>query len=87
MKNDNCQYLPRAHPTMEWAITKPENLDPTLQVMVDFAYDTMEKNRRLEAVVKAQGKIFKKCQQVIDDHRESLDLPRIYDRLEPPQRP
>jgi hypothetical protein len=82
MKWDHYRFLPHEHPVMGWAMMDPENLDPIPRVMVDFAYDLMEKNRRLESMMIAQGKSLKRCQQVIDDHRISLDLPRIYEKLD-----
>jgi hypothetical protein len=82
MKWDNYRFLPRKHPIMGWAMVDPENLDPIPRVMVDFAYDLMEKNRRLESLVIAQGKSFKRCQQVIDDYRVNQDLLRIYEKLD-----
>ena len=53
MKEDQYQFLPRQHPELEWAIMDPEGMDPTTQVMVDFAYDLVEKNHRLEGQLKA----------------------------------
>jgi hypothetical protein len=46
---------------MGWAMMDPKNLDPISRVMVDFSYDLMEKNRRLEILVIAQGKSLKRC--------------------------
>jgi hypothetical protein len=46
---------------MGWAMMDPKNLDPIPRVMVDFAYDLMEKNQRLEILVIAQGKSLKRC--------------------------
>ena len=61
MNGDQYCFLPRQHPELEWAIMDPEGMDPTTQVMVDFAYDLVEKNRRLEGQLKAQGKSLKSC--------------------------
>jgi hypothetical protein len=82
MKRDNYQFLPREHPIMGWAMMDPKNLDLIPRVMVDFAYDLMEKNRRLEDLVIAQGKSLKRCQQVIDEYRVNQDLPRIDEKLD-----
>jgi hypothetical protein len=87
MKRDNYQFLPHEHPVMGWAMMDPKNLDPIPQVMVDFAYDLMEKNRLLEDLVIAQGKSLKRCQHVIDDYRVNQDLPRIYKKLDHEPRP
>ena len=47
----------------------PEGTDPTTQVMVHFACELVEKNRRLEDQLKAQEESLKSYQQVIDDQR------------------
>ena len=61
MKGGQYRFLPHQHPKLEWAMMEPEGMDPTTQVMVDFAYDLVEKNRRLEGQLKAQGKSLKRC--------------------------
>ena len=61
MKGDQYHFLPRQQPELEWAMMDPEGMDPTTQVMVDFAYDLVEKNRWLEGQLKAQGKSLKSC--------------------------
>jgi hypothetical protein len=61
MKWDHYWFLPREHPVMGWAMMDPKNLDPIPRVMVDFAYDLMEKNWWLEILVIAQGKSLKRC--------------------------
>ena len=48
MKEDQYRFIPHQHPKLEWAIMYPEGMDPTTQVMVHFAYELVEKNRRLE---------------------------------------
>jgi hypothetical protein len=82
MKWDHYRFLPREHLEMGWAMMDPKNLNPIPQVMVDFAYDLMEKNRRLESLVLAQGKSLKRSQQVIHDHRVLLNLPKVYEKLD-----
>jgi hypothetical protein len=82
MRWDNHCYLPRGHPTLGWGMMNPVNLDPIPQVMVNFIYDLMEKNERLEEMVVAQGKSLNRCYQVIDNHRVMEGLPKIYEELE-----
>jgi hypothetical protein len=50
--------------------------------MVDLTYDLIEKNQKLENMVIAQGKSLIRCYQVIDNHRESEGLPKIYEKLD-----
>jgi len=61
MMEDQYQFLPRHHPKLEWAIMDTEGMDPTTQVMVNFACELVEKNRRLEDQLKTQGKYLKRC--------------------------
>ena len=65
----------------------PEGTDPTTQVMVHFAYELVEKNRRLEDQLKAHEESLKWYQQVIDDQRVCLNLQRIYKKLPHKPRP
>jgi hypothetical protein len=69
-----------------WAMTNPQDLDPTSQVVVNFAYDMMERYRRLEVLVFTQGKDLKRCRKEIDNLRESLIMSRIYEKLDPQPR-
>ena len=87
MKEDQYRFLPHQHPELEWAIMDPKGMDPTTQVMVHFAYELVEKNRRLEDQLKAQEESLKRYQQVIDDQRVCLNLPRIYENLPHKPRP
>ena len=65
----------------------PQGTDPTTQVMVHFGYKLVGKIRRLEDQLKAQQETLKRYQQVIDDQRECLILPRIYEKLPHKHRP
>ena len=87
MKEDQYRFLPRQQPELEWTIMDPEGTDLTIQVMVHFACELVEKNRRLEDQLKAQEESLKRYQQVIDDQRECLSLPRIYEKLPHKHRP
>jgi hypothetical protein len=60
----------------------PVQLDPIPRVMVNFAYDIMERKLQLEEMVKAQGKTIKRCQEMIDDLRANQGLERIYETFE-----
>ena len=53
MKEDQYRFLPHQHPNLGWAIMDPEGMDPTTQVMVNYAYELVDKNRRLEDQLKA----------------------------------
>ena len=81
MKEDQYCFLPRQHPNLGWAIMDPEGMDPTTQVMVNYAYELVDKNRRLEDQLKAQEVTLKRYWQVIDEQRVCLNLPRIYEEL------
>jgi len=59
----------------------PEDTDPTTQVMVHFGCELVGKIQRLEDQLKAQQETLKRYQRVIDDQRESLSLPRIYEKF------
>ena len=59
----------------------PEGTDPTTQVMVHFGCESVGKIRRLEDQLKAQQESLKRYQQVIDEQRVCLNLPRIYEEL------
>ena len=87
MKEDQYRFLPRQHPELEWAIMNPKGMDSTTQVMVHFACELVEKNRRLEDQLKAQEESLKKYQQVIDDQRVCLSPLRIYEKLPHKHRP
>jgi hypothetical protein len=87
MKNDIHRYLPRAHPVLGWAMMGPVQLEPIPQVMVNFAYDMMERKLQLEEMVKAQGKTIKKCQEMIDELRANQGLTKIYETFEHEPRP
>ena len=56
-------------------------MDPTTQVMVNYAYELVDKNRRLEDQLKEQEVTLKRYRQVIDKQRVCLNLPRIYEEL------
>jgi hypothetical protein len=43
MKHDVHCYFPRAHPVLGWAMMDPVQLEPLPWVMVNFAYDMMER--------------------------------------------
>ena len=60
---------------------KPEGLDPTTVVMVNFAHELMKRNERLEEELKAQKEVRKRSQKMADDYRESLKMPRMYEKL------
>ena len=45
MKEHQYRFLPHIHPKLEWEIMDPEGMDPTTQVMVNFAYELVEKNQ------------------------------------------
>ena len=60
---------------------KPEGLDPTTIVMVNFAHELMKRNEWLEEELKAQKEARKRSQKMVDDYRESLKLPRMYEKL------
>ena len=81
MKEDQYRFLPHQHPELEWAMMDPQGTDPTTQVMVHFGCELVGKIRRLKDQLKAQQEILKRYQQVIDDQRVSLHLPRIYENL------
>ena len=59
----------------------PQGMDPTTQMMVHFGCELVGKIQRLEDELKAQQETLKRYQQVIDDQRECLSLPRIYEKL------
>ena len=48
MKEDQYRFLPHQDPDLGWAIMDPEGMDPTTQVMVNYAYELVDKNQRLE---------------------------------------
>ena len=48
MKEDQYRFLPHQHHDLGWAIMDPEGMYPTTQVMVHYAYELVDKNRRLE---------------------------------------
>ena len=54
MQEDQYRFLPHQHPELGWAIMDPEGTDSTTQVMVNYAYELVDKNRRLEDLLKAQ---------------------------------
>ena len=54
----------------------PQDMDPTTQVMVHFGYESVAKIHRLEDQLKAQQKTIKRHQQVIDEQRVCLNLPK-----------
>ena len=60
---------------------KPEGLDPTTVVMVNSAHELMKRNEQLEEELKAQKEAHKWSQKMVDDYRESLKLPRMYEKL------
>ena len=54
IKEDQCRFLAHQHPKLEWAMMDPQGMDPTIQVMVHFGYESIAKIRRLEDQLKAQ---------------------------------
>ena len=81
MKDDQHWFLPRRHPELEWAMMDPQGMDPTTQVMVHFGYESVAKIQWLEDQLKAQHETIKRHQQVIDEKRVCLNLPKIYEEL------
>ena len=59
----------------------PKGTDHTTQVMVHYAYELVDKNRRLEDQLKAQEATLKRYQQVIEEQRVCLNLARMYEEL------
>ena len=59
----------------------PEGMDHTTHVMVKYAYELVDKNRRLEDQLKAQEATLKRYRQVIDEQRVCLNLPKMYEEL------
>ena len=49
--------------------------------MVHFGYESVSKIRRLENQLKAQQEAIKRHQQVIDEQRVCLNLPKMYEEL------
>jgi hypothetical protein len=87
IKNDVHRYLPCAHPILGWVMMDPVQLEPIPRVMVNFAYDMMERKLQLEEMVKAQGKTIKRCQEMIDELRSNQGLAKIYEIFEHEPRP
>ena len=54
MMEDQFWFLRRYHHELGWEMMKPESLDPTTIVMVNFAHELMKRNERLEEELKAQ---------------------------------
>ena len=54
MMEDQFQFLPRYHHELGWAMMKPEGLDPTTVVMVNFAHELMKRDEQFEEELKAQ---------------------------------
>ena len=81
MKEDQYRFLPHQQPELEWAIMDPEGTNHTTQVMVHYACELVDKNRRLEDQLKAQLATLKRYRQVIDEQSVCLNLPRIYEEL------
>ena len=65
----------------------PQGTNSTTQVLVHFGCELVGKIRRLEDQLKAQQGTLKRYQRVIDDQRECLSLPRIYEKLPHKPRP
>jgi hypothetical protein len=59
MMKDQFWFLSRYHHELGWTMMKPEGLDPTTLVMVNFAYELMKQNERLEEELKAQKEAHK----------------------------
>ena len=76
MMEDQYRFLPHQHPDLGWAIMDPEGTNPTTQVMVHYAYELVDKNRRLEDQLKVHEATLKRYRQVIDEQRVCLNLPR-----------
>jgi hypothetical protein len=87
MKHDAHCYFPHAHPVLGWAMMDPVQLEPLARVMVNFAYDMMERKLQLEEMVKAQEKTIKRCQEMIDELRVNQGLAKIYETFEHEPRP
>jgi phage regulator Rha-like protein len=60
---------------------KPEGLDATTIVIVNFAHELIKRNKRLEEELKAQQEACKRSQKMMDDYRESLRMPRMYEKF------
>jgi hypothetical protein len=58
-----------------------EGEDPTTKVMVNFAYELMRRNGRLEDELLAQKEATTRSQRMLDDYRVNLDMPRMYEKL------
>ena len=76
---DQFRFLPHYHHELGWAMMKPEGLDPTTVVMVNFAHELMKRNEWLEEELKAPPEARKWSQKMVDDYRESLKMPKMYD--------
>jgi hypothetical protein len=81
MMEDQFRFLPRYHHELGWVMMEPEGLDPTAVVMVNFAHELMKRNERLEKELKAQKEACKRSQKMVDDYRENLKMPRMYEKL------
>jgi hypothetical protein len=60
---------------------KLEGLDATTVVIVNFAHELVKRNKRFEKEPKAQQEACKRSQKIVDDYRESLRMPRMYEKL------
>ena len=87
MKDDQYRFLPHQHPELGWAMMDPQGTDPTTEAMVHFGYESVSRIRRLEDQLKAQQKAIKRRQQVIDQQRVCLNLPKLYEELPHKYRP
>ena len=81
VKEDQYRFLPHQHSKVEWAMMDPQGTDPTTQVMLHFGCELVGKIRRLEDQLKAQQKTIKRPQQVIDEQRVCLNLPKMSEEL------
>ena len=87
MKDDQYRFLPHLHPKLEWAMMDPQGTNPTTQVMVHFGCESIVKIWQLEDQLKAQQETIKRHQQVIDEQRVCLNLPKMYKELPHKPRP
>jgi len=61
---------------------EPEHYeDPTTKVMIDFTNEPLKQNERLEDQLEVQRWLTVRSQKMLDATRESIQMPRMYDRL------
>jgi hypothetical protein len=81
MAGDQYRYLPCYRRETGWAMLEPEGEDPMTKVMVNFAYELMRWNERLEDELMAQKEATARSQRMLDDYRVNLDMPIMYEKL------